>query len=275
MPSEKDLLIARQAAQKAAEIILEHYEKLEAMSWAPPEITTATDRQAQDGILEYLSQHFPEDGFCAEEKTPLLTRLQRQAKRVWIIDPIDGTRGFVLKNGEFATLIALVEEGEPVLGLILEPAENRLTWAVRKQGCWTQVGDGPAKKCSVSQTAELRLARLVRSRGESGDTPKPPLLPVAEQIYCYSAGRKLAMVARGEADLYTSLYPGFFVWDICAGQVLVTEAGGRLTDACGQEISYLELHRPVHGVLAANPILYEQALTFIKPRMIARLRKQT
>lgn len=272
MASAHDLAIARQAAQEAAKIVLAAYDKLEALRWAPPDVTTATDRQAQDCILSYLARHFPDDAFYAEEKTPLLARLPHQANRVWIIDPIDGTRGFVLKNGEFAVLIGLVENGEPVLGLVLEPVEHRLTWALRGQGCWTQEQDGPARQCSVSHTARLGEARLVRSRG---DRPAAPLLPVADEVYCYSAGRKLAMLARGEVDIYASLYPGFHVWDVCAGQVLVDEAGGTFTDACGEPIQYHDPNQSVHGILAANSVLYPQALELIKPRMLARLQART
>ncbi|MCS7159373.1 MAG: inositol monophosphatase family protein [Gemmatales bacterium] len=274
MATWQDLAVARQAAEAAAEIILVHYQSMEAVEWAPPEVTTVADRVAQDCILEYLAQHFPHDAFYAEEKTPVLTRLRHQGERLWIVDPIDGTRGFVLKNGEFAILIGLVEHGEAVLGLVLEPAEQRSTWALRGQGCWTsRAGADSAQRCAVSTTAELSRARLVRSRGDRGSSAKS-LLPVAEEVSCYSAGRKLAMLARGEVDIYASLYPGFHVWDVCAGEVLVCEAGGVFTDACGQPVRYSEPHRPVHGILAANPNLYDQALSLLKPRMMARLGAQ-
>ncbi|MCS7167506.1 MAG: inositol monophosphatase family protein [Gemmatales bacterium] len=271
MATIHDLTVAREAAEAAAQIILAHYQRMEAKDWAPPEVTTAADTQAQDCILNYLAQHFPQDAFYAEEKTPTLAQLPQHADRLWIIDPIDGTRGFVLKNGEFAVLIALVEQGEPVLGLVLEPAEQRTTWALRGQGCWMQQGTNPAQRCAVTTTALLSHARIVRSRGDGQKTVKP-LLPVAEEIFCYSAGRKLAMLARGEVDLYASLYPGFHVWDVCAGEVLVREAGGIFSDACGQPICYRDPERPVHGILAANPTLYHQALPLLKPRMLARLR---
>jgi len=270
MASDYDLHIARQAAEQAAQLILDYYQKLEAVAWAPPEVTTEADRQAQDCILEHLSRHFPEDAFYAEEKTSLLSQLPRQANRLWIIDPIDGTRGFVLKNGEFAVLIGLVEQGEPALGVVLEPVEHRWTWALRGQGCWTQRNGGPVQRCHVSQVARLDAARLVRSRGDR-TAPVKPLLPVAEEVFSYSAGRKLAMLARGEVDIYASLYPGFHVWDVCAGHILVAEAGGQFTDALGEPVPYREPHRLVRGILAANPCLHEQALSHLKPRMLAKL----
>ncbi|GBD37182.1 hypothetical protein HRbin36_02312 [bacterium HR36] len=80
------------------------------------------------------------------------------------------------------------------------------------------------------------------------------------------------MLARAEVDIYASLYDGFHVWDVCAGHVLVTEAGGILSDALGEAIAYRQPNKLVRGILAANSFLHQQALAHLQPRMQVRLR---
>lgn len=271
MASLQELEAARAAASQAARLILEHYQRLPAVEWAPADVTTDADRQAQELIFRLLAERFPGDAFLGEERTALSDQFRHQGDRLWIVDPIDGTRGFVLKNGEFAILIGLVEQGQAKLGLVLEPVEERLTWAVRGQGCWVEQPGMPPQRCQVSQQTELSSAVLVRSRAEQKSGPHP-LLPTRRELYTYSAGRKLALVARGQADLYASLFRGFRAWDVCAGQVLVSEAGGVLTDALGQEIQYHDPSRPIAGLIAANAVLHRQALTHLRPRMEQLLR---
>src|SRR6478609_9639238 len=101
MPFDRELQAALTAAEQASRIILEHYEQRTALADAPASITTSTDRASQEAILQALSAQFPDDAFRAEEATPTLERLRREGSRMWIIDPIDGTRGFAKKNGQF------------------------------------------------------------------------------------------------------------------------------------------------------------------------------
>src|SRR5262245_36572423 len=102
MTFDRELQSARDAAEHASRIILQHYEERTAMSDAPASITTSTDRASQEAILQALAAQFPDDAFRAEEATPTLQNLRRDGARMWIIDPIDGTRGFAKKNGQFS-----------------------------------------------------------------------------------------------------------------------------------------------------------------------------
>src|SRR5262245_13860997 len=125
MSYEIELHLGLEAAARATRIILENYARLEAKSGAPANITTQTDRDSQDAILRCLAAEFPNDAFRAEETTPTLASLRQAGDRIWIIDPIDGTRGFVTKNDEFSVMIALVIDGEAVVGIVAEPAVDR------------------------------------------------------------------------------------------------------------------------------------------------------
>jgi 3'(2'), 5'-bisphosphate nucleotidase len=174
---------------------------------------------------------------CAEEGAETANA---GASRVWVVDPIDGTRGFAMKNGEFSVMIALTVDREPVVGVVLEPTHDRLTYATKGGGCWTQTGDAEPARCRVRAVADPSACVLVQSRPKRGESPTPPVRAVgpAKVLEMYSAGVKMAVVARGEADTYVNTYPNFHDWDVCAGHILVTEAGGRVTGLRGEPVVY-------------------------------------
>jgi 3'(2'), 5'-bisphosphate nucleotidase len=254
-----ELEAARESAARAGREIMALYVGFEAIADAPAEISTEADRRSQEVILEYLSERFPDDGFCAEEDSETLKQLRREAPRLWIIDPIDGTRGFAKKLGEFSVMIGLVERYQVRMGVVLEPARGRCTFAVKNDGCWRQDGDGPAQPCAVSPIEQWHDATMVRSHSEKKNT-SASTSNLRRQLYTYSAGVKMALVARGEADVYISSYTGFNSWDVCAGQVLVEAAGGRVTDVLGQPITYRQDGSgKILGTVATNGLLQEGA----------------
>jgi 3'(2'), 5'-bisphosphate nucleotidase len=260
---ETELQAALDAARRAGAIILDAYERFEAVPDARADISTEADRQSQEAILACLRERFPDDALCAEEQTPALAGAARTGARLWIVDPIDGTRGFAKKNGEFSVMVGFVRDGALGVGVVLEPGARRLTYAVRGGGCWRLDGDAtrPAR-CSVSTTAALAVATLVQSHSKRGETSGPvrALKPKAVRE-TYSAGLKLALVARGEVDLYVNTYAAFHDWDICAGHILVTEAGGRVTGLRGEELRYgTEGAWQRHGLLATNGLLHDASL---------------
>jgi 3'(2'), 5'-bisphosphate nucleotidase len=213
-------------------------------------------------ILQFLTEHFPDDALCAEEKTATLAQAKRTGERVWIVDPIDGTRGFAMKNGEFSVMIGLTVGAKVVVGVVLEPALNRVTYACEGGGCWFKLGDAESVPCQVTTTPTLADATLVQSHARKG---QPFAAQVALQpkrfVETYSAGVKMAMVARGEVDLYVNTYPRFSDWDICAGDILVSEAGGTNTELSGVPIVYCkEGHPQSGGLISSNGHLHAQAL---------------
>lgn len=242
----------------------EMYSRFVAIPDAPANITTDADRQAQETILGYLHQQFPHDALCAEEKTAALLNVPHTGDRLWIVDPIDGTRGFARKNGEFSVMVAFVEKGKVAVGVVLEPAHDLVTFASRGSGCWQRQGkDTEPKRCQVGTTRELSQATLTQSRphSESGPTRAVRAIKAAKVIETYSAGVKLALVARGEADVYINNYWRFHDWDIAAGHILVEEAGGKVTGLGNQELCYgTESAWQREGLLATNGALHEAAI---------------
>jgi 3'(2'), 5'-bisphosphate nucleotidase len=268
MKYERELQVALQAAALAQRLILEHYATLEAIPNAPANITTDTDRQSQHLILEHLHKAFPDDGLCAEETTETLARARRSGPRLWMVDPIDGTRGFARKNGEFAVMVAFLDSGRPAVGVVTEPARQRLTYAVAGAGCWRRdTGSTNPQACRVSSVSQLAQAIVTQSHSRNPNQPSPQLQAIGPSrvMETYSAGIKLAQVARGEADLYLNTYDSCYDWDICAGQLLVEEAGGRVTSLLGQAPRYgLPNSLQPNGLLASNGLLHELALAALR-----------
>jgi 3'(2'), 5'-bisphosphate nucleotidase len=264
MQYERELEAALEASRRAGRVILDMYARFRAIPDAPADISTEADRRSQETILDHLHRAFPADALCAEESTPAFAAVPVIGPRMWIVDPIDGTRGFARKNGEFSVMVGFVADGISTVGVVLEPALERLTYAVRDAGCWRRDSETEAAVvCRVSSTTDLSSATLIQSRSHKDGPPSRPLeaLKPASVVAAYSAGIKLARVARGEADLYLNTYPAFRDWDACAGHVLVDEAGGRMTGLGGQEILYGRPGaRHEVGLLATNGLLHAPAL---------------
>src|SRR2546430_10452055 len=190
---DRELQAALDAAALASAALRDAYERFRAVPDAPSGITTDADRQSQEIILTHLHGLFPGDALCAEETTPTLAQSPHTGSRLWIVDPIDGTRGFARKNDEFSVMIAFVLDGEIAVGVVEEPAKGRLTWAARGQGCWRRDGDGEAVRCRVTAVADLAQATLTQSHSRDPRTPsrRVQLLQPAKVVETYSAGVKL------------------------------------------------------------------------------------
>lgn len=264
MPYDREYQAALTAAHQASQFILDAYRQFQAIPDAPIDISTEADRQAQETILSLLQKQFPDDAFCAEEQTPALAGTSSVGRRLWVVDPIDGTRGFARKNGEFSVMIAFVEDGQIVLGVVEEPAKRRCTYALRGGGCWRR--DDANKlpvACRVSATTDLDASVMVQSHSRTPHMPSRMAQAVrpARVVETYSAGIKLAMVARGEVDLYVNDYTQFHDWDIAAGHLLVTEAGGMVTGLHGEALHYgLPGAWQRFGLLGSNGHVHAEAL---------------
>ena len=258
-----ELTAAMEAAERAGELIRREYENFVAIPDAPVTISTHADKASQELILDILHKRFPKDALCAEEATAALAEVPHFGPRVWVVDPIDGTRGFAKKTGQFSVMIGLLIDGQPALGVVLEPALDRCTYAWLGGGCWTRVGDGTSVRCSASNRASLSGCVLTQSWSKPGQ-PTRPVRALAPRgvIETYSGGVKLALVARGEADVYANTYDRFFDWDVCAGHVLVTEAGGQVTDLKGGAVKYQASDfGQSRGLLATNGRIHAESLT--------------
>ncbi len=263
MSHNPDLEAALAAARVAGRLIRDAYETFVPIPDARSDITTEVDRQSQETILQSLRQRFPADALCAEESTATLAAAAHSGRRMWVVDPIDGTRGFAQKNGEFSVMIALLIEGRIAVGVVAEPATHRLTYAAHGEGCWRQDGDAAPTVCRVSKTGQLSAATMTQSRSRKASEPSPLVRTLQPHSIreTYSAGIKLALVARGEADYYVNSYEAFHDWDICAGQILVEEAGGVVTGLAGEPIVYGTPGAwQRQGLLGSNGVLHAAAV---------------
>jgi 3'(2'), 5'-bisphosphate nucleotidase len=263
---DPELATALAAAREAGRYLLEEYARFEAIPNAPADISTDADRRSQEIILQAIRRDFPNDALCAEESTSTLAGAVHTGGRLWIVDPIDGTRGFARKNGEFSVMIAFVADGVIGAGVVYQPAASRLTYATHGGGCWRRDGESEPIACRATAVRELRECTLTQSRSRTpGKRSRwAEALEPVRIVESYSAGIKLALVARGEADVYLNTYEAFHDWDICAGHILVSEAGGRVSGTGGQELRYgLPGAWQRDGLLATNGLLHDAALMVI------------
>lgn len=268
---EKELETAIALARKAGDLILEIYEKgfaVEEKFWKDNtgEPVTEADRASSELIVEGLKAAFPADGILSEEAVDTDERLTKQ--RVWMIDPIDGTRGFVEGAGDFAVQIGLAENGKPTVGVVFQPITNRLYFATKGEGAFLVENGGKPQELQVSEKFDFSEMILAVSR--SHRSPKMTSLVehfgFKSEFPHGSVGLKVGLLASRQADLYIHLSPRTKFWDTCAPQIILEEAGGKLTDIFGQEIIYdIEDVQNYNGVLATNGTAHETVLSHLKP----------
>ena len=247
MPYERELEVALEAAREAGAILLRHY-RSDAGHWEKSEDNplTLADLESDRAISQRLRRAFPDDAILSEETVDDPARLARD--RVWIVDPMDGTKEFTRRIPEFGVSIALAVRGEPVVGVILNPAAGSAVWACRGGGTFR---DG---RCvSVSKVARLEDAVVIASRTEISRRQFEPyegwfkeLRPVG------SIAWKLACIASGEGDLNVSVAPKN-EWDVCAGDVLVREAGGLYVGFDRTTRTYNQARTLIEAGMAAGP----------------------
>jgi len=253
MPYERELEVARESAQEAAEILLRHYEG-GTRTWEKSEDNPVTlaDLESDEAIRARLAAAFPDDAILSEETVSDLSRVRQS--RVWIVDPMDGTKEFTRKIPEFGVSIALVEDGEPVVGVIQNPPADVAVWASRGGGTWR---DG--SRVRISEVADLSQAVVIASRTEISRDQFAPYDGWFREIRPVgSIAWKLACVACGDGDLNISVAPKN-EWDVCAGDVLVREAGGRYVDFDGERRIYNQEKTLISaGMAAGAPALLER-----------------
>ncbi len=216
----EELEFAVRLAIEAGDVIT-HWNRIGAKQWEKSENNPVTeaDLAADRHIREAIAEFHPDDGVLTEESEDDARRLS--CERVWIIDPIDGTREFTEGVPEYAVSIALAVAGVPVLGVVHNPAIE-ITVAGAK-GLGVTRNGSPA---SVSRCTSLSRARVIASRSEHEDGRLDAFEPhFGELVPTGSIAWKLACVACGDADLNLSLKPKH-EWDVCAGDFLIHEAGG-------------------------------------------------
>lgn len=253
MKLEKELDTALMAAKLASEKILEIYSKDFSVCYKNDQSPlTEADILANQVILETLINVFPEDGFLSEESTDDASRFIR--KRCWIIDPLDGTKEFIKKNGEFSINIGLVDEGEVVLGVVFVPVRDRAYYAVKDEGAFRRESNGVVERLNVSKRAQP--FNLLISRSHPSKKTVSLIQIKAKEILSVSemgSAIKGCLIAEGLFDVYYN-FGHSMKWDTCAMQCIVEEAGGIMRRLDDQMIDYAEDETKNYGFYIINRI---------------------
>ena len=249
---ERELVVAREAAQAAGAIVRDFYERGVEVGYkdtARDNPVTEADTQADACIQRIVRGAFPQDGWLSEETKDSQARLA--CRRAWIVDPLDGTKEFVQHIPELCVCIALVQDGAPVVGVSFNPITDELFAAAVGQGLTV---NGVAARTTT--TADLARARILASRSEDkrGEWDQFKSRMCVELTG--SVAFKLALIAAGRGDGTFSLTPKH-EWDICAGAALIEAGGGRITDCYGQPLRFNQEKPLLPGIIATNAPLFE------------------
>lgn len=228
---------------------------------------TRADCESNALICRALEANYPDIPIVAEESEPSAYAGYAAAPAAWFVDPLDGTREFVARNGEFAVMIGLAEKGEAVLGVIVCPAIGRAFAGAKGVGAFEVAPDGTRRAIRASSAKTLGAAELLvsRSQGAAGLEDLALRLGFRKVTRCGSAGVKATRIAAGEADVYAQPGRAGALWDACAPEALVMAAGGRVSDARGVVIDYAARELPNHhGFVATNGPLHEDVLELLR-----------
>ncbi|MEU3305615.1 histidinol-phosphatase [Nocardiopsis sp. NPDC055551] len=254
---DDDLRLAHVLADSADDIAMKHFRALDLVVETKPDLTPVTeaDRTVEETLRSVLSRARPRDAVVGEEYGK-----SGNSNRVWVIDPIDGTKNYVRGVPVWATLIALLEGDRPVVGLISAPALHRRWWASKGGGTWSGRSLSKASRCQVSKVSELSDASFSYSSltGWEEQGRLESFLGLTRSVWrtrAYGDFWSHVMVAEGTVDIAAE--PELSLWDAAPLPIILEEAGGRATDLRGEGF--------VDGgpLVCSNGVLHDQALTWL------------
>lgn len=271
MPTAKDLShllpdvisIARSAGQ----LILEIYEKksYEAFTKSDETPVTSADLAAHKLVVERLNELTPDIPVLSEEAANISLTTRETWQRYWLVDPLDGTQEFIARSGDFATIIALVENNRPVMGVVYGPVSGVTYYAYSGKGAWkipdmseslrieTHTHELPGQSIAIAISRRQDINRITSRLSSQWNYELVPL---------GSAALKACLVAEGAVDCYLRLGPTG-EWDTAATQCIVEEAGGRILSTQLEPLSYNErdtLENPNFIVLGDANLPWDQIL---------------
>ena len=245
-----ELELACDAARAAGEVAMQYYGSATATLKEGGSPVTQADHAADEVIAGMLRQAFPEDSVLSEESADSMERLA--ANRVWVVDPLDGTREFLAQNGEFAVMIGLAVQGRPVLGVVYQPAVDRLFYAAEGGGSFLRENGRTRVLRCRPPSGPLRLVGS-RSHPDRLLLEMQAALGIRDVRPSGSVGVKCGLIALGERDLYIHPVPYLREWDTCAPEVILREAGGAVCDCRGGALQYNKADtRQPDGIVACE-----------------------
>ncbi|RMD59716.1 3'(2'),5'-bisphosphate nucleotidase CysQ [Candidatus Parcubacteria bacterium] len=264
--SSKEFQQAKKAVLAAGQAVIDIYQReskeLHITDKADRSPVTEADFKSEEIILNFLRPF--NYGLLSEETDEENKRLSQEY--VWIIDPLDGTKDFINQTGDFSIMIGLVWQGEAVLGLVYQPVQNRLYYGIKGRGAFLEEGRHK-RRLQVSDVQDFSRARLLVSRFHLREMEKhlKDKVQIGELVACGSAGLKIGHIAAGEAEIYVNSSNKTGEWDICAADIILQEAGGKITDIEGQKIIY---NKPTpynpRGFVATNGYLHSRVIDSLR-----------
>jgi myo-inositol-1(or 4)-monophosphatase len=250
----EDLALLIEAARGAGRIAARYFRD-EPETWDKPDGTgpvTEADLAVDDMLRDRLCEARPGYGWLSEETPDTAERLT--AERVFVVDPIDGTRAFIEGSSAFSHSLAVVEGGAVIAAVVYLPIRGKL-YAAAKGGGAT-LNDAPIR---ASETAQLHEAEVLATKHTLSPAHWPRGVPPVTRAYRPSLAYRMALVGEGRFDAMVT-FRATWEWDIAAGALIIEEAGGRVTDGTGAALSFNRKVPQVPGVLAAGAALHAPLL---------------
>jgi 3'(2'), 5'-bisphosphate nucleotidase len=262
----KEIEVATQLARTAGHAILAIYARDFSVTYKNPnDPVTEADHRANAIIVNGLQAQFPRDTLVSEESP--FPEPSHITGRVWYVDPLDGTKEFIGKNGEFSIMIGLAIEGIPQCGVVYWPTKDQLFAGIRDRMAWKEE-QGTRTPLTASHVREQGALSLVASRSHRSaalDHLKQTL-NIHQEHRLGSVGLKIAFIAQGGADVYTEPGPFTRSWDACAPEAILRGAKGKFSDVHGNPICYGgQEFRNTHGIVATTADCHDQVIKVVEP----------
>ena len=258
----KELEVLKVAIKEAGKIVMRFYDNPEIHYKEDESPVTEADLAAEKFLMNALSSFgYP---FLSEETEDDLGRLK--SNRVWIMDPLDGTQGFIQKTGEFSIMVGLVENGRPILGAVYQPIDKKLFYAEKGKGAFLEIDGGEAQKMKVNETKNPQEARMVVSKNhlKPKDERVGEILKVTEFFKSSSNGVKINKIAQKKADFFINTTDKMGEWDFCSPEIILTEAGGKMTNINKKELIYNKKNpKMIGGLVASNGKFHDKIVEAI------------
>ncbi len=223
---------------------------------------TDADIEADRYIREVLHDQFPHDKILSEENGLLPSDF---SGRVWMVDPLDGTRYFIEGKKGFSVTIGLCTEGVPVLGVVYFPMKNELYFAEKRRSAWL-LKNGLEHRLAVSNVEHLADARKIMQPAHRKRPMDKLVISLGKENVTSKGGfsYKACVIASGNAEFHFATSPNTCKWDTCATQVIVEEAGGKITDKEGNPIDYMQKDSALNHPIISNGFIHDELIEEMK-----------
>jgi len=273
---DKELSLVVEVVRQAGQIVMDVYATDFAVAYkSQNDPVTEADQRANDLIVKRLEQAFPHDVVVAEESPN--RAVPPPATRVWYVDPLDGTKEFISKNGEFSVMVGLAVNGRAQLGAVYRPCGDVLYAGIVGRGAWMEHANTRTSLVTQERDPGKPMTMTVsRSHRHPLLGTVSRALGVGREIPLGSVGLKIGLIAGGEADVYVEPGPYTKRWDACGPEAILRAAGGQLTNVLGQPLLYgVPQLNNAHGLLATNGFCHARVVQALEPLLDAlRLKSQ-